>query len=283
MSMAANQLAVNGRTSGMHPGDVAHRIGSGLRAYSTDDVVLVWTDNGSVAAFALLWPEWDAFDLGAAVSLEPSAFASIVEEAARLAARDGRVETETYPGDKRLIGAVQDLGFVKVSDPFTITSQDLRAPRPSVVDGYVVRSARLDESDEICDAHVSAFSSSWTHEQYRAYMQTPPYDPEFEVVAVADDVVVAGFAVVWLDHVNSVGYFEPVGTHADHQRRGVGSAILSGGMNLMLANGMTRAVVMHDTDAEQNARFYRSCGFRPIGTIGRWVRESNQDQDEGQT
>lgn len=280
MSIASKQLASNGRVAGMHPGDVAHRIGSGLRNFSTDDVVHVWTEADRVAAFGLIWPDWDAFDFVCDPDLEPEVIEQIVSELTEITNQTGRVETEVYPGDGRLGRIVSNLGFTKTEEPYTITSQNLVDRRPVVVPGYTVRGARLDESARIRDAHVSAFLSSWTADQYRTYMETPPYDPDREIVAVADNGEVAAFAVVWLDEQNSVGYFEPVGTHSDHQRRGVGSAVLAAGMNLMFDRGMRCAVVMHDTNSDRNAAFYRSCGFRQIGRIERWVRESDPSTSE---
>ena len=277
MSIASTHLAAFGPASGLHPGDVAHRIGSGLREFPTDDVVHVWTDNGSVVAFGLLWPQWDAFDLGVHPNLPEADYQFVVDELASSAARDGRVETEVYSGDLRLTGLVSSIGFTKIGEPFVLTSHPVDGHRPVDLPGYTVRSATIADSDRICEAHVSAFSSSWTPEAYHRYMATPPYEPRFEVIAVEEDGTVAGFAVVWLDRMNSVGYFEPVGTHADHQRRGVGSAVLAAGMNLMLAEGMVRASVLHDTDSPGTAAFYASCGFARIGTISRWVRESGPE------
>lgn len=274
MAIASRQLATHGPTSGLHPGDVAHRIQNQLRRHHDVEVVHVWIKGDSVVGFGILWPDWAAFDLGIEPTASESDVRTVVEELIVLATDSGRVETEVYCGDARLARIVASYGFTKTTEPFVITSQDLKGERQITLSGYSIRGARLEEAASISAAHVSAFSSSWTADSYRAYMETPPYRPEHEIVAVAPDGTIAGFAVVWLDRVNAVGYFEPVGTHKDHQRRGVGSAVLAGGMNMMLRNGMTRASVMHDADSPNNAGFYRSCGFRRIGTIHRWVRET---------
>lgn len=273
MSIASRQIAQNGPTSGLHPGDVAHRIGNGLRNYDTDEVVPVWVSGGAVVAFGLIWRQWDACDLGVDPTLDDSDCHTIAGELAAMTERDGRVETESYSGDPRMAQIVTDLGFVKDSEPYVITSQDLSGHRTNAVSGYTIRGAEIDDADGVTAAHVSALASSWTTEQYRSYMQTPPYDPSREVIAVSDSGEVAGFAVVWIDSTNHVGYFEPVGTHAGHQRHGVGSAVIAAGMDLMFDQGMTRATVMHEADALTAAAFYKSCGFTPIGRVVRWVRE----------
>ena len=40
-----------------------------------------------------------------------------------------------------------------------------------------------------------------------------------------------------------VGQFEPVGTHPDHRRRGLASAVMAAGMDWMWARGLRQAFV----------------------------------------
>jgi ribosomal protein S18 acetylase RimI-like enzyme len=273
MDIASRQLATHGPISGLHPGDVPHGIQNQMRHHEATEIARVWVNGDAVVAFAVMWPQWQSFHFGADPDLGDEHYLRVVEEVLDLATENGRVETEVSPGDRRFAETVGALGLVKTSEPFILTSQDLDATKPIEVEGYTIRGAKMEEVDSIRAAHVSAFGSSWTTETYRRYMEAPPYEPANEIVAVAPDGEIAGFAVVWFDQRNRIGYFEPVGTHSDHQRRGVGSAVLNGGMNWMLENGMARATVMHDADSPNNAAFYRSCGFMPIGSIERWVRE----------
>ena len=103
-------------------------------------------------------------------------------------------------------------------------------------------------------------------------MQTPGYDAERELVAEAPDGRLAGFTVTWHDERNGVGYFEPVGVHADFHRRGVGTLLLAAGMARMAEHGLDQATVMHELDDERSSTFYRNNGFEPISTVTRWER-----------
>ena len=83
-------------------------------------------------------------------------------------------------------------------------------------------------------AQYGAFGSSAPFERYlerfRKFMRSPVYDPDLDIVAVAPDGQIGAFCIVWMDPVNRVGLFEPVGTHPDFQRRGLGRAVMLEGL-----------------------------------------------------
>jgi ribosomal protein S18 acetylase RimI-like enzyme len=66
----------------------------------------------------------------------------------------------------------------------------------------------------------------------------------------------ASFCTIWIDEKNRYGKFEPVGTHAEYQGRGLGRALLLEGFRRMAQYGVTRSFM--DSDNE----FYRKVGFR---------------------
>ncbi len=60
------------------------------------------------------------------------------------------------------------------------------------------------------------------------------------VVAVAAGGEIASFCTVWFDDVTRTGYFEPVATVPEHQRRGLGKAVLWEGFKKLQRMGCTR-------------------------------------------
>ena len=64
---------------------------------------------------------------------------------------------------------------------------------------------------------------TWYHNVQRA----PLYRRDLDLVAVAPDGELAAFCTVWFDDVTRTAAFEPVGTHPDHQRRGLGRALMA--------------------------------------------------------
>jgi ribosomal protein S18 acetylase RimI-like enzyme len=95
-------------------------------------------------------------------------------------------------------------------------------------------------------------------------MESPGYDPQRELLVVAPDGSLAGFCVTWPDHINRVGYFEPVAVHPDHRRRGVGRTLLRAGMQLMKSWGMEWAEVMYEVSNPGSGRLYRGEGFADV-------------------
>jgi ribosomal protein S18 acetylase RimI-like enzyme len=62
--------------------------------------------------------------------------------------------------------------------------------------------------------------------------------------------------------VNKVGLFEPVGTHPDFQRKGLGKALLTEALRRMKAEGMETAIVSTYVDSPAANRIYESVGFK---------------------
>ena len=80
-------------------------------------------------------------------------------------------------------------------------------------------------------------------EWYPSIQRCPMYRRDLDLVAVAPDGELAAFTTVWYDDVTRTGYFEPVGTSPDHQRRGLGKAIMTEGLRRLKHMGALYATV----------------------------------------
>jgi ribosomal protein S18 acetylase RimI-like enzyme len=136
---------------------------------------------------------------------------------------------------------------------------------PAIPDGYSIRSATgAEEAAALAGVHGAAFPSAhWTPELYRYVMESPGYDASRELVAVAADGSFAAFAMTWHDEVNRTGLLEGVGTHPDHQQRGLGRAVVTYAAHRMAAAGMEFAIVANSMRNEAAGALYRSAGFEP--------------------
>jgi ribosomal protein S18 acetylase RimI-like enzyme len=99
------------------------------------------------------------------------------------------------------------------------------------------------------------------------------YDPNLDIVAAAADGQIGGFCIVWMDAVNRVGLFEPVGTHPDFQRKGLGKAVMLEGLQRLAEKGMTQAIVSTFEDNEVAIKFYESVGFRIVCKLGTYEKD----------
>ena len=150
-------------------------------------------------------------------------------------------------------------------------------PQPVLPEGYSLRAVREEDLASRAAAHRSAFRPSrFRDEVYEFLRATPPYRADLDCVAVAPDGSVAAYALAWLDEENRVGQFEPVGTHADHQRLGLGKAVNLFALHRLREEGATLALVECRGDAAYPvpAKLYESVGFREISRQSAYRRLS---------
>jgi ribosomal protein S18 acetylase RimI-like enzyme len=103
-----------------------------------------------------------------------------------------------------------------------------------------------------------------TEDRYRRVTQAWPYRTDLDCVVEAPDGSFAAYVLCWYDDVNGVGEFEPVGTHPDYRRRGLGAAVCRYALIRLREEGARQAIVYaggRDED-ERSRALYESVGFR---------------------
>ena len=108
--------------------------------------------------------------------------------------------------------------------------------------------------------------------RYLAFMQSPVYDRERDLVAITPDGRVAGFAMFWPDTALSLAQFEPVGVDPDFQRLGIARALIATGLELLAARGIRRARVMTNGSNAAAIACYLACGFEVVDHVAWWTR-----------
>ena len=151
---------------------------------------------------------------------------------------------------------------------------DREIESPTVPLGYRVRAlAGPEEIPARVEVHRAAFApSKMTVEKYAICVDQDHYAYERDVVVEAPDGSFAAFTMCWLDPVGSIGEFEPVGTHPDHQRRGLGRAANLHGLRLLRAAGARDALVFSLRSNAASEGLYRSVGFREIAIHRQYLK-----------
>jgi mycothiol synthase len=169
-----------------------------------------------------------------------------------------------------------DLGFVASGTASTqyFRKLDRDLPEPLLPDGYTLRTvAGRAEIPARVEVHRSAFApSKMTVEKYAILVGLEPYAYDRDAVVEARDGTFAAFTMCWLDSEAQLGYFEPVGTHADHRRRGLGKAVNMYGLRLLQAAGAREAMVYSDSSNAASEALYQSVGFKPIAMHRSYAR-----------
>jgi mycothiol synthase len=137
---------------------------------------------------------------------------------------------------------------------------------PRVPDRYRLRAMRGPaDIDARVAVHRAAFApSKMTVEKYEILVKQDHYDWRRDLVVEAPDGSFAAFAMCWSDPVGSVGEFEPVGVHPDHQRRGLGRVVMRQGLRLLRELGVRDAIVFSLRSNPASEALYRSAGFAEL-------------------
>jgi GNAT superfamily N-acetyltransferase len=116
--------------------------------------------------------------------------------------------------------------------------------QPVLPDGFRFRTADQAGPEAAVQAHVDAWApSTYTAGGYEGVRRTATYRADLHVLVQAPDGTMAASTIMWLDEANQTAEFEPVGTHPDYRRLGLGTAMLRHGMHLAHAAGATHMTV----------------------------------------
>lgn len=272
----AASIAATGGCGYLHPGDIAHHLFAGNKTFDPAEVMTIWEDQSGVAAWMLVGPRHRSYDAQVRPDLRGRVFEREVLQYAD--ARTVKLMRHHGIESDRMLGAafrcdpvrvklLAEMGWVPdAGTPYVINRARIaNVDEPVIPAGYSIRSvAGVEEAAAVAELHEAAFpGAEWTTEQYHHFMESPGYDPGRELVAETADGALAAFAVTWYDNLNRTGLLEAVGTHPDHQQRGLGRSVVRFAAHHMGAAGMEFATVANSASNAASAALYRSAGFEP--------------------
>lgn len=258
-----------------HKGDVRHRLFNGGREYNPSDILHYWVDdNNEIIGFVNLYPHWKWIDIHIAPDLRFTDFhneafhwaeGEIVAFGKRVDKPLKEIAVETFGCDPRYEEFVMARGYTNSKHAITLTEHDLLTlPDATLPEGFHFYDATTEDFDNLADVHNHSFTNKWTAESYGKVFSAPLM--EYEIVVVAPDGRFASFTQVWIDEINKSILFEPMGTHREFQRRGIGKALMVYVLKRMqIEHDIERAYVCHEPPDENPASgaLYASVGFRP--------------------
>jgi mycothiol synthase len=109
-------------------------------------------------------------------------------------------------------------------------------------------------------------------EDYARCMRMPGYHRDLDVVAVMPDGVIAAYANGWIDPINLIGDFGPVGTLPAYRRQGLARAALLEGLRRMKEHGMDRVCISTGESNAAALQLYESIGFKPANQYLEYVK-----------
>jgi ribosomal protein S18 acetylase RimI-like enzyme len=244
--------------------------------------VQIWFDGDRVIGF--VWPD----ELSADVIVHPHHEVALdemlewAEQYARSQTSPGvaelQFETWAYSKHDAQCAALANRRYQRGEPAYRMRAQSLKGsfPAPQLPEGYVARdmqNATADDIEKRVDVHRATFAPSrMTVAKHTAIMTAPTYRPDLDLAIVAPDGSFAAFTIVWFDEVNQIGVFEPVGTHPDHQRRGLGRAIIAEGLRRLSDLNATTAYINTGASSPAANLLYAAAGFQAVDENISWTK-----------
>jgi GNAT superfamily N-acetyltransferase len=158
-----------------------------------------------------------------------------------------------------------------------LRSLDDPIPESVVPNGCQVRAfAEADVLSSRAAAHREVWQP-WTvgnvsDEDYARFMRLPGYHRDLDVIAVTPDGIIAAYVNGWVDPVNGIGDFGPVGALPAYRRQGLTRVALLEGLRQMRAHGMDRVCISTGVSNTPALRLYESVGFKIVNKYLDYVK-----------
>lgn len=271
----------------VHPGDIQWWLFFLPFSQNLFTHTWVWDDpfqDGELLAWMLVDPKWSSIEL----FVKPELFGSDLHdqfylwaetEAVRLCKPDKQKLYKLWIAENDLFqrSYLEARGFGEtVTDTFFLRSlaESLTAPE---INGWTIRCCRgLDEVQERARSQYEAFGSSKPFESYLErfvkFMHTEAYADALDIVAVNATGQIGAFCIAWLDEQTLRGHLEPVGTHPNFQRQGLGKAVILDAFRRMQLQGMTSASVVTEKDNTPAQGLYAKLGFKAVEQLSTYSK-----------
>ena len=233
--------------------------------------IRLWIENGELAGWAMLSREEQAFDIFVdpqlrGSSIEQNMLDWAVENMSDLECIETIWVAEQDEARIRWLGAN---GFTPKEQQFLYFKRSLSGPLevPPLPPGFSIRCSRGPEDARLRSVcSHAAFGSDKPFEEYwprtLRFMQSPVYVPEHELFVISPTGEVAAFCIVWTDELTKTGHFEPVGTHRDYQRKGLGKSLLFEALRRLKSEGMSEADLCTNHTNPPAIGLYEGVGFQ---------------------
>jgi ribosomal protein S18 acetylase RimI-like enzyme len=237
-----------------------------------DATVQLWLENRACVAFAWNW--LSKGDLDFVVHPERTELIDDVLEWA------DAPRVFTQESDVEKIARLEARGYRPLEGEASnhmVLALDVDVREPTVPAGYRLRTVRRGDLERRVAVHRAAFAPSRVvPASYARLQQEWPYRPDLDHVVEGSDGSFAAFCLAWIDAENRAGLLEPVGTHPEHRRRGLATAVCSAAALHLRALGAEH-VVIGSIDGSDAERLYERIGFR---TVTRHVPYGKKSADE---
>ena len=249
---------------------------------NSQEYIRLWHDNGKLVGYAILGEdpsfdcqilpeyEWSGIETEALIWVE-ARINELRKHDNNKQWRENLVSGSRQDDVKR-IAFLEQHDFQSCGDfaeVNMIRSLDKSIPTSQLPDGYQVREVMATGELTSRAAVQREVWHPWTvgnvtDDDYAHFMQLPGYHRELDIVAVTPNGVIAAYVNGWIDPVNKIGDFGPVGALQAYRRQGLTRAVLIEGLHRMKSYGMNRVCVSTGVSNVPAIQLYDSIGFEIV-------------------
>lgn len=248
--------------------------------------IRIWEDAGKIVAVGST-----AYDFGEYLDVHPDYYELTSEMIDWAESLDwGENELVTGPNGENMVyiwsteankyrnEILEARGYKKPPVPIFVNEQSLEGEieKPQLPEDYTVHSMSEDiELIKRYELGYKIFNSVESYEPnipeyFYARLKAPMYRKDLDIVTKYKDGTLASCCILWFDEETKTGVLEPVGTHPDHRKKGLGKVVILEALNRLKALGGKAAYVI--CHGEDRMAFYSSTGFKCYDKGGFWRR-----------
>jgi ribosomal protein S18 acetylase RimI-like enzyme len=183
----------------------------------------------------------------------------------------GELVSGARQDNERRIRFLEELGFTyrgTFSEVNMLRSLSELIPDLPIPIGHQVRELGLNEISDRAAAERDVWLP-WTvgnvsADDYARLMRLLGYHRELEIVTVTPDGVIASYVNGWIDPINRIGDFGPVGARQEFRRQGLTRLALLEGLRRMKSFGMDRVCISTGVTNTPASNLYESIGFTVV-------------------
>ena len=181
-------------------------------------------------------------------------------------------------GNARREALLAQFGYQKnkASGLLRMRSVDQPIPKSVCPEGYEIRTvSKADYSQLAATVRLVFGHGEWFNaELYESITRCSFYEQDLDLVAVAQDGTFASFCTFRVDPLSKITNLEPMGTHPDHRRRGLGKALIFEGLRRSMRHNPTLFYIGGAADTPAANRLYDSTGYTKKRAYYSWMKEA---------
>jgi GNAT superfamily N-acetyltransferase len=190
-------------------------------------------------------------------------------------AHDLEPEVEAVDGNTMLVDLLRARGYTRSSDFMAIREKSLTGTTMEPVhlpSGYQLKALEPEDWAAYFLAVHSVFNMMDTKEAFRSIQQGPSNMPDLHLNVIDDQNRIAAFCSVWMDQINNMAEFEPVGTVPGFQKQGLASALIAHVSNRLRKINCPLLKVESWSESPGANRLYTSSGLEEIDRLYSWKK-----------